>query len=55
MPARQGEAWNDEDVATLRDMARAGEPLTAIARRLGRTREAVYTRARKLKVAVQSV
>lgn len=54
MTGRRGEAWNDEDVVTLRDMARAGEPLTAIARRLERTREATYTKARKLKIEIAS-
>ncbi len=52
MPGRQREAWNDEDNATLRRMAAAGEPLLSIARALERTQEAVAARARRLKVAI---
>lgn len=49
MRARQCEAWNDEDNATLRRMAAAGGPLLSIARALERTQAAVAARARRLK------
>ena len=54
MAARQGEAWNDEDVRTLRQMAAEGAVIGDIARVLGRSREAVSGRAAKLKVRVRS-
>lgn len=55
MIGRRGEAWNDGDISVLRSMAKDGEALTAIARRLERTREAVYTKARSLKIEIKSL
>jgi transcriptional regulator with GAF, ATPase, and Fis domain len=54
MAGRNREAWNDEDVDLLRELARAEIDITGIARRLERTREAVYTKARKLGVKIAS-
>lgn len=52
MPGRQREAWNDQDNATLRRMAAAGEPRLLIARALERTQEAVAARARRMKITI---
>jgi len=52
IPSRHGEAWNDEDIATLRRMAAQGQPLAEISRVLERTREAVQRKAQALKVRV---
>ena len=54
MRARQGEAWNDEDVRTLRRMASDGLPIAEIARALKRSVEATSGRAAKLKIATRS-
>jgi hypothetical protein len=54
MPARSREAWNDEDIATLRRMSAAGEGLPAIARELERTQAAVRARAGMLKLTTRA-
>jgi hypothetical protein len=54
MAGRRGEAWNDEDDATLRRLAAAGEPAATIARTLERTQEAVRARARRRKITIAS-
>jgi hypothetical protein len=54
MRGRQGEAWNDEDVRTLRRMTTEGAPIADIARMLERSREAVAGKAAKLKIATKS-
>ncbi|MEH3107168.1 MAG: hypothetical protein PGN09_07760 [Sphingomonas fennica] len=54
MPLRDGEAWNDGDLAQLRSLARAGQPLHLIARALERAPAAVAVRAKRLKVTIRS-
>lgn len=48
MPARAREAWNDEDIALLRRLIRAGEPPELITRKLERTEAAVRAKARQV-------
>jgi hypothetical protein len=55
MPDRNREAWNDEDYATLRRMAAAGVKVGAIARELGRTRQAVSRKANSLGMKVRDI
>ena len=45
-----GPAWSDEEEELLRSMAAAGESAVAIATLLKRTRDAVRSRARLLKI-----
>jgi hypothetical protein len=52
MAGRRGEAWNDEDLATLRQLTLDGADVVAILRALGRTREAVQTKARRLGLSI---
>ena len=52
MPVRSREAWNDEDIATLRKLAAEGAPILTITRALERTREAVQRRARMLGIQI---
>ena len=52
MVGRRGEAWNDEDDATLARLAAAGETASTIARQLERTQEAVRARARRRKIRI---
>jgi hypothetical protein len=54
MIARRGEAWNDDDIAMLRQLAAADIDVSGIARRLGRTRAAVNTKARKLGIRIRT-
>ena len=50
IPGGHGKAWSDEDVATLRQMAREGAIAILIARKLQRSRESVANRACRLKI-----
>jgi hypothetical protein len=52
MAGIRGEARNDEDVTTVRQMAAAGAALPAIAAALERTQDAVSPRARRLKIKI---
>ena len=51
---RHGQSWTAEDDATLRRMCGDGAYLIDVARRLGRSQEAVRTRANILGVPVRS-
>jgi hypothetical protein len=51
---RHGRSWTAEDDATLREMCAEGAYLIDVARRLGRSQEAVRTRANILHVPVRS-
>lgn len=51
-PARHREAWNAEDVAKLRRLARGDTSISEISRQLGRSQEACATKARQLGIAV---
>jgi hypothetical protein len=44
MPARRGEAWNDEDIRILREMYRGGSTNEVIAHALERTKASVAAR-----------
>ncbi|MBV9527894.1 hypothetical protein [Sphingomonas sp.] len=52
MPTRRGEAWNDEDIATLRRMARAKATIEQIAVELERTISGIEAKVQKLKIKV---
>ena len=49
MPARRGEAWNDEDICILRQMYRGGGTNEVIARALVRTKASVAARVGLMK------
>lgn len=51
-PARHREAWNAEDLGTLRRLARRGDTVDAIAKQLGRSRETVAARARQMGIVL---
>ena len=52
MPFHRGEACNDEDIATLRRMARAKATIEQIAVELERTISGVEAKVQKLKIMV---
>ena len=52
MAGRSREAWNNEDIATLRELAAEGASIVTITRALERTREGVQRRARMLGVVI---
>jgi len=52
MSALLRETWSDEDIATLRRMAKEGASMLEISRVLGRTLGSVLTKATKLKIKV---
>ena len=49
MPARRGEAWNDEDIRVLREMYNDGSNNEAIARALERTPASIAVRVSLMK------
>jgi len=50
---KSGKQWTRADKSTLRSMARQSASTSAIARRLGRTKGAVYKDASKLRISLK--
>lgn len=51
-PVLRSDLWTAQDIATLREMAAAGRFKDEIGKALGRTRDAVRTKAAELKIAL---
>jgi hypothetical protein len=48
-----GEPWTSDDVSTLRDLARHNTPTRVIGLKIGRTPEAVASKASELRVSLK--
>lgn len=52
-PNNHGTAWSSADDARLRDLAARDTPTGLIANRLGRTEQAIYSRASELGISLK--
>lgn len=53
MPKNSGKTWNASDVSTLKKLVKGNTPTGLIAHKLGRSKEAVYTKASALDISVK--
>ena len=55
LPAHHGQPWTGKDVAELGKLAQQNTPTRVIGLKLGRTEDAVYTKASELGVSLRPV
>lgn len=52
---RTGQPWTDEDIASLRKLAEQNTPTRVIGLKLGRSEDAIYSKASELGLSLKPV
>jgi len=53
-PANDGASWSARELRTLKQLAKAGTPTSAVARQLGRTAAAVQQKAMRVGISFRA-